>query len=48
MIYAVYNDRAFMVIILLILLDVDLTDIMIYKIPPHMRKRALCKYDPCK
>lgn len=37
-----------MIIILLFFLDVDLTDIMIHKIPPHIWKRALCKYDPCK
>lgn len=36
-----------MMIILSIFLDVDLTD-MIYKISPHLRKGALCKYDPCK
>lgn len=29
-------------------LDVDLTDVMICKILPHMRKRALGKYDQCK
>lgn len=37
-----------MMIILFIFVDVDLTDIMVYKIHPHTRKRALCKYDPCK